>query len=388
MSKVSLDHVHHFVLKKQHLARDSKIDDIVQIVKDIGGLHATSAISPYLSLFARAEKFEKADLSRELSQRKSLARVRYVRNTVYILPRDFIPLAFAATYRMAGMASERHYRYFGLSPRDYERTSSKIMDILKGRGLSTREIKAKLKTTRNITPFVNLMCDRGLLIRGFSKQGWKSNIHTYFRIKDYYPDLNWMEIDEERAKEMVIKQYISSFGPVTEQDIAWWTEFPIKQVRKVLRNLQSEISSVEIPGLDGRFFILSSEWEPLRSSEPPRTPVVNLLPHLDPYLMGYRRRERYLGPQYHEMVLDRSGNATATILLNGQIIGVWDFDQPWIKLCLFKDEGKKIMDEIYSQAAEVGAFIADRVVQIKRCDSMVPLTHRTSGSFMAPLKDC
>jgi len=388
MTKISLDRVNHFVLKKHHLTRESKINDVVQIIKDIGGLHATSPISPYLSLFARTKKFEKADLSKELSQRKSLARVRYVRNTIYILPGDLVPLAFAATHRMAGMASERNYRYLGFSPRDYERTSSKIMDILRGRGLSTREIKAKLRTSRNIAPLVNLMCDRGLLIRGVSKEGWKSNIHTYFRLMDYYPELNLMEFDGEEARESIIKQYIASFGPVTEQDIAWWTGFPIKQVRKVLRKHESEISSGEISGLDGRFFLLSSEWEPLRSSEPPRTPMVNLLPHLDPYLMGYKCRERYLDPRYHEVILDRSGNATATILVDGQIIGVWDFDEPLVKLCLFKEVKKTTIDEIYSEAAKIGAFIADRVVQIKRCDSVVPLTHRTAGAFMSPLKDC
>jgi hypothetical protein len=388
MKKISLDRIHHFVMKKQHLTPDSKINDIVQIVKDMGGLHATSATTPYLSLFARTEKFEKMDLSKELSHRKSLARVRYVRNTVHILPRDFIAQAFAATQRMTGMVSERHYRYFGFSPRDYDRISGKILDILKGRGLTTKEIKEKLRTSRNIAPFVNLMCDRGLLIRGFSKEGWKSNIHTYFRVLDYYPDLDLTEFDEEEARESVIQQYISSFGPVAEKDIVWWTGFPVKQVRNVLRKLEREILTVEISGLDGRFFLLCSEWDLLRSSEPPRTRVVNLLPYLDPYLMGYKCRERYLDSPYNEMILDRSGNATATILVDGQIIGVWDFDEPWIKLCLFQEVKRKTLDLIYSEAAEIGAFIADRAVQIKRCDLMVPLPHRAAGAFMFPLRDC
>jgi hypothetical protein len=286
------------------------------------------------------------------------------------------------------MVSERHYRYFGFSPRDYDRISSKILDILKGRGLTTKEIKEKLRTSRNIAPFINLMCDRGLLIRGFSKEGWKSNIHTYFRVLDYYPDLDLTEFGEEEARGNVIQHYISSFGPVSEQDIGWWTGFPIKQVRKVLRKLEGEISVVEIAGLDGRFFLLSSEWELLRSSEPPRRPVVNLLPSLDPYLMGYKRRERYLNSRYCEMILDRSGNATATILVDGQIVGVWDFDESWIKLCLFQEVKKKALDLIYFEAADTGAFIADQVIQIKRCDSMVPLTHRTAGAFMSPLRDC
>jgi hypothetical protein len=388
MVEISLDRVNHFVLRKQHLTSDSKINDVEQIVKDIGGLHATSATGPYLSLLARAKKFEKADLSKELAHRKSLARIRYVRNTIYILPKDFIPLAFAATSRLGGMTSERYYRSFGFSPRDYDRISNKILDILKGRGLSTKEIRGKLRTARNIAPLVNLMCDRGLLIRGLPKQGWKSILHTYFRFGDYYPDLNLMDFDEEGARETVIKEYISAFGPVSEEDIAWWTGFPIKQVRKILGQLEKDISSVKISGLDRDFSLLSSDRKALKSSEPPSVPVVNLLPSLDPYLMGYKHRERYLDLQRYKMVFDPSGNATSAILVDGRVIGVWDFDEPWIKLYLFQELEKNILNEVYSGAAEVGAFIADRIVQIKRCDSIVPLNQRTAGAFMSPLKDC
>jgi hypothetical protein len=388
MVEVSLDRANHYVLQKQHLTPDSKINDIVQIVTDIGGLHASSAVGPYLSLFARTERFEKADLSKELSHRKSLARVRYVRNTVYILPKDFIPLAFAATSRMAGAMSERHYKYFGFTPRDYDRISGKILNILKGRGLSTKEIKGKLRTSRNIAPLVNLMCDRGLLVRGLPKQGWKSILHTYFRFEDYYPDLNLMDISEEAAREAVIKQYLASFGPVTEGDITWWTGFPIKQVRKALKKFEREITSVKISGLNGCFFLLSSEQEPLRSLEFPRIPVVNLLPYLDPYLMGYKHRKRCLDPQQSKIIFDSSGNASSSVLVDGQIVGVWDFDEFWIKVYLFKELGEKIIDAVYSRASEIGAFIADRIVPVKRCDSVVPLDHRAQGSFMSPLKNC
>ena len=53
VSSINLRAVNHFVLKKQHLADDSKIGDVIQIADDIGGLHGTSDIGPFLSLFAR-----------------------------------------------------------------------------------------------------------------------------------------------------------------------------------------------------------------------------------------------------------------------------------------------------------------------------------------------
>ena len=65
-----LQAVNRFILTKQHLSEDSKIDDIVRITRDIGGLHATSATTPYLSLLARTNKFAKETLQEALYQKK------------------------------------------------------------------------------------------------------------------------------------------------------------------------------------------------------------------------------------------------------------------------------------------------------------------------------
>ena len=54
------------VLRRQHLTPDSKDDDVVQTVKDISGLHAANAATPYLSLLARTRHFAREQLDEEL----------------------------------------------------------------------------------------------------------------------------------------------------------------------------------------------------------------------------------------------------------------------------------------------------------------------------------
>ena len=61
MDPIPLSHANHFVLRKHHLTEDAKGDDITKIVKDIGGLHSTHPLTPYLSLFARKKKFKRED---------------------------------------------------------------------------------------------------------------------------------------------------------------------------------------------------------------------------------------------------------------------------------------------------------------------------------------
>lgn len=388
METVNLAKVNHFVLKKQHLADDSKMGDVVQIAKDIGGLHGTSATGPYLSLFARSNSFRKDDLAVEMSKKKSLARIRYVRNTIYILPKKFIPVAYAATSQMAEVTAARFSKYLGITPTQYVRISNKILKLLRGRGLTTREIKKKLRTAANIAPIVNRMCDKGLLVRSLPREGWKSTQHAYYLFEDYFPDLDLSAFDEKEARRKIVEQYILSFGPVSKQDIAWWTGFPKSQVKEILEGLGDEVSSVEIPELESGYLVHSSERESLQSLEAPKHPVVNVLPGLDPYMMGYKDRERYLHPKHHKMIFDRSGNATSTILVDGRVVGIWDLEEPLVKIFYLKDVGKDLRKKVCSKASDVGKFLAEKSVQVKVCDSMVPLFKRTAGSFMSPLKDC
>lgn len=388
METLSLGTVNHFVLRKQHLADDSKLSDAVQITKDIGGLHGTSATGPYLSLLARSISFQRDDLAVEMSKKKSLARIRYVRNTIHILPKEFIPVAFAATSQMAEVTSARFSKYLGITPTHYARISNKILKILRGRGLTTREIKQKLRTAANIAPIVNLMCDKGLLVRSLPREGWKSTQHAYYLFSDYYPDLDLMAYDEKEARGEIVKQYILSFGPVSEKDIAWWTGFPKTQVNKIIEDLGDELLSVEIPELEGDYLIHSSEKESLQSLSSPKHPVVNILPSLDPYIMGYKDRERYRAAKHDKMIFDRSGNGTSTILVDGRVIGIWDLQEPFVKIFYLTAVEKDVRKKIRSKVSDMGKFIAENIVQVKVCDSMVPLTKRTAGSFMSPLKDC
>ena len=116
--------------------------------------------------------------------------------------------------------------------------------------------------------------------------------------------------------------------------------------------------------------------------------VVNVLPSLDPYMMGYRDRDRYLHPKHYKMVFDRSGNATSIILLDGQVVGIWDLEEPLVKIYYLKDVGRDVRKKVRTRASDMGKFITGMPVQIKVCDSMVPLPNRTAGSFMSPLKNC
>jgi hypothetical protein len=257
--------------------------------------------------------------------------------------------------------------------------------------MTTSEIKGILGTELNVSAIVEQMCDQGLLIRGRPRKGWKRKVQNYSRFHDYFPDLDLNEAEEVEARSLLAHHYLCSFGPATENDIAWWMGIGKNQARATLNSIQDQTEQITIPDLDGSFILLKSDEKRLKNMKTQETQTVNLLPSLDPYLMGYKDRERYLSPEHREYVFDRGGNATTTILLDGRIVGVWDFEEaekPLVKLHLFEKVERSALSQIHSEARKTGEFIAEKAVGIKECDSAVPLTRRTAGGFMAPLKGC
>jgi hypothetical protein len=396
METLDLDRTNAFLLKKHHLTEEPKTGNLLEVVRDIGGLHATLATTPYISLFLRLKSFKREDLDDALYTRRLLGKVRYARKTVYILPKERVTVAHGAMKSLLLTRLEVYIQHLGLTRDEYEHLKMTILDIVKGSGKTTKEIKVELKKVElkknlNVSAIVNLMCDEDLLIRGKPKAGWKSNLHTYFPFDEYFPGLNLSAMDELDAKEQMIRQYVASYGPVSAKDIAWWTGFPMGDVKRILDRLENDIISVEISGISGSHFMLSSDVEFLDALDIPGEPRVLLLPALDSYLMGFKDRQRFLDAARSPWIYDRSGNATKSILVNGQIAGVWDWvdqEEPEVKFYLFKSAGADKKKIINSKAARLGHFIFDKEPRIRECNSMIPLNQRTMGGFMSPLKAC
>lgn len=389
-AKREFERINLLLLNKHHLLQSSKTDNLLETVDDILGLHATSPTTPYLSLLARSRGFQREDLERELYVRKSLGRIRCMRKTVFVLTKPLIPVAFGATRRISEIASREFAKYLGISERQYDKAARVILDLLKRQGMSASEVKKALGGKLNVSPILNLMCDQGLLIRGETEKGWRSNLYKYHRFDQFFPDINLDAYSEDEARAILVERYIASFGPTTENDICWWTGFPKAEVRTVLQGLEGRLASWKITGLGSTHFETRSDAHLLNSENPRGGETVNILPSLDPYVMGYKDRERYISSKHWSNIFDPAGNATSTILVNGSVVGVWDYaedPEPTVKLFLFEKVKGGLLDSIHSEASRTGRFISDREVKIEECARMVPLTERTAGGVMTPLKE-
>jgi len=365
-----------FVLKKQHLLVGLKAADVVQAVRDVVGLQATDVTTPYLSLFARVKGFKREHLDWELYERKSLGRVECMRSTLFVVPKETLPVVYQV-YK--GGLSEGSLKVWGVSLQEYEELSRLVLEALKGRTLTATQIKGLLpahvqrtlsrRVGKNVVRLTNinlvllLLLGQGVLLSMKGRGTWKPisliSPNYYARFADWFPDVNLNEVSRDEARIRLVKLYLQSYGPATEKDVGWWTGFNMKEVGRLLASLENEIVEVEISGLDSSFMMLKPDFAELEHFKPIRRPSVSLLPYEDAYVKGYRKRERIVSEEIHDKVY-LHGEAQPTILVNGQILGTWHFKEHQgemeLHLNFMEKVEKSIVNLVRKEAATVGKF--------------------------------
>ncbi|CAG1002952.1 MAG: winged helix DNA-binding domain-containing protein [Candidatus Methanoperedens sp.] len=367
-----LEKINQFVLYKQHLAEHSNAQNkcLVDVVKDICGLHAQVASTPYLSLWNRIDNFQKEDLSKELYERRTLIKIWGVRATLYIVSEDHVVEYYQATKQAGG----RHPLI------RFEPIHDRMLKILDEKGpLTAKELTEHISELKNIvnTKYGDMslgqwnlrqMCHSAILVPSKPKGDWTSNLHTYVTFRKWSPSVDLHALNEHEAKEKVILHYLSGFGPAMIEDIAWWIGITKREVKEILEEMGDKVEDIKIRGIEGMFLILKSDLEHLQGFSSGKD-TVHLLPKFDPYIMGYKNRGRLISKEHEKRVYwSTRGEISPSILVNGHIIGTWSFkaDKNRLKITLsfFEKTNKPLLKVIEQQAEKLAHFMGGKEFEI------------------------
>src|SRR5712692_7862025 len=136
---VPLSEANRLVMMKHHLLRPSRKGRVVAVADNLCGLHATSSITPYLSLFNRIDDFSPEDLNRELDH-KNLQRVRAMRGTLFLVSREMFPVVATAT-RASDDVIQRKLLRWHISNQEFQAVSRAILSALAEHAKTIVEIK-------------------------------------------------------------------------------------------------------------------------------------------------------------------------------------------------------------------------------------------------------
>jgi hypothetical protein len=385
--------VNSYLAHKQHLSPVAQTADVVQLTRDIVALHATGATGPYLSLWARMGDFERAGLETALYERRELARVLCMRDTLHVVPSDEVALFFQAYSERRTWAEFREQGALlvqaGLCQAEEAETvlrdlHGRVLDVLAEKGPCTvrkmgqavPELKAKVRHSVG-KPYegqfsigsrlVSSMCALGLLIRARPRGTWRSSLYEYAALSDWLPDVDLDSVTPEEARAWVLRGYLAAFGPTTFDDVQWWTGFSKGETEEALGALKPEVVEVgvemDIEDSGDAHLMLIDDAQRLRDFAAPETPYVFLLPALDPYIMGYRDRRRFLAAEHRAKVFDRAGNGMPTVWANGQVVGAWGQRKDGsVTYGLFEAVGEEERALVEGKRKQLEGFLGGEVV--------------------------
>jgi hypothetical protein len=187
------------------------------------------------------------------------------------------------------------------------------------------------------------------LVRGDNTQHWRLSRPRWTPMDDWLGEAPRPLPPEEGYAE-IVRRWLRTFGPGTQDDLVWWLGGTKGAVRAAL----ADVEAVEV-SLDGggTGYLLPDDQAP----EEPGEPWAALLPVLDPTVMGWRDRAWYLGDHGRD-VFDRNGNAGTTAWLDGRVVGSWVQDDAGVvSVHLVEDvptAGRRALD---AEAARLTAWL-------------------------------
>jgi len=300
-------------------------------------LHSTEPANVHLAAWARTG-CTREQVDHALYVDRSIVKQLAMRRTVFVFPRDLLPAVWgSAAARTADLQRGQLARDVvkGGIAADGEawvrEQTAAVHDLLRTAGpRMTMQLRAELPALDArltyaegkayggelpIAPRVlTTLAASGVIVRGANDGGWKTSRPRWTAVEDWLPDAP-AALSEADGYAALVRSWLRTFGPGTENDIVWWLGATKAAVRKAL----TEVAAIEV-GLEGggTGYLLPDDLD----DEPAPEPWAALLPSLDPTTMGWKERGWYLGP-HAEAIFDRNGNGGPTAWWNGRIVGGW-----------------------------------------------------------------
>ena len=373
MQSISVTERRTRLARRHHLAPVEAAADSTRLAEQLVGLHATDPATVFLSARARVSDLTVTDLETALYDDQTLTKHLGMRRTLFVLPTSLLPVVQAACTNAIVAAERRRLA------RDVERGGIATSG---GRWLRRAE-RATLEGLESLCNATGAQLSRAVpelkakLIYGEGKAwggevGVAGRVFTILeaegRIRRGRPSGSWTSsqhrwtlateppaaMDEAAAQAELVRRWLAAFGPATVQDVTWWTGLGVGKIRAALAAIGGV--DVDLEGEPG--VILADDLDP----SPPVDPWAALLPALDPTVMGWKRRNWYLGGHEAELY-DRNGNAGPTVWWDGRAVGGWTQRRSGeIVTYLLEDAGSGAAAAIEIEASRLEAWLGETKV--------------------------
>ena len=324
----------------------------VQAVERLGGLQAQATSSPYFSLWARLERFERDELTAALRSRR-LVKALLQRGTLHVAtPKHY--WAVSTVRRQLAPTLWPPSGEARLPAKEIARIAQLVAADLDGAELSLKEVQALLQPhAREGVPatFLWRRVQGQVPVIHVPPSGiWGYGGHGVYTAAG--GKLRGGLLDPDRAFDRVVRTYLAAYGPATKQDVGQWAGVPrLAPIAASLERLKLRTFRDEAGGV-----LYDVPRAPLPDPELPAPP--RLVPRFDNLVLSHADRSRILGDVPPSRIVTKNGLVHATILVDGFVAGTWQLEQGLVRLEPFGRLSADVRRALREEAERLEAFAA------------------------------
>ncbi len=374
MERIAVDERRARLVRRHRLSPGERASSALEATRGVVALHSTDPATVFLSVHARTSEIAPADIERELYVDRTIVRMLGMRRTLFVLPRDLVPVVHVACTRTIAARERRRVEQMvaagGISTQPAawvrramatalraveERGEAFTSDVTSAVPMLAKRVRVGAGTRFEITQsagsrILPQLAMEGKLMRGRPRGAWTNGQYRWVPTADWLAE-GIVAIDPATARVQLLRRWLAAFGPGTETDLRWWTGWTARDTRAALGAVPHV--AVDLGGSTG--YVLADDLERTATREP----WAALLPMLDPTTMGWKERDWYLGP-HASLLFDSNGNAGPTVWWEGRVVGGWSQRRDGeIRYRLLEDAGADAEAAIEAEAARLEEWLGD-----------------------------
>jgi hypothetical protein len=323
------------LLARQLLLERARLS-IPRALERLGGIQDQYAPNAYIRLWSCLDGFERDDLTRAL-ERRSAIQATLMRGTIHVVSRrDYWHLAVA----IRGPQREWLLRTWRLTESELERENDKLRRLLADGPRRADELTA---VTRTWDPQLSL-------VRLPPSGTWERRRANLIDLAE-----RWVgpeDVDEDVARERLVRRYLGAFGPASRDDIAQWAGTKPRDLGAALERLRLRRFRDEAGGE-----LLDLPRAPLPPADTPAP--VRFLPTWDAVLLVHVRRAGVLPEEYRQRIFPTTmPQSIGTFLVDGAVAGTWRYDAGRVRWESFAKLDRSSAREVGAEAERLAAFHA------------------------------
>ena len=380
-----------FLLQKSGLTSTMPSSEVM--VRSLVALPVATAAWPFAMARARLADFAPPDLLTPLYQTRRLVQRPGVRNSLHLLHQDDFVTLHIATQRQRRQFFNAEWLKWEIDGAEIEALGQTIIEAVGDGEIAIPQLEATLAphshdlTHTGRSGRAQMTTSSALALQWLTAQGqivcgqaipptdWQAEPATIARTSTWYPQIDLTaDLSEAEAQLQLVRAYLTAYGPVTEADISAWTGFGKSETQRAVSTLARETTLAMVDGIPGAMLLLKMQADQLKATQPDDAPRIHLLAADDPYIIAHKASrarlfaEAGLAPRLSRQVFNSRDQAKPTILLNGYIVGTWEWNRAekgddTLTCSLFSELKEDLISLLEAELAQLALFLQATVEQ-------------------------